>query len=59
MTSFIADKIRQEYPDYIVCTIGSEFGREKKKISLRLEQTKRKEDLIEILGKIKENIKKA
>jgi single-stranded DNA-specific DHH superfamily exonuclease len=56
LTSFIADKIRQEYPDYIVCVVGSEWGRESKKISVRLEQTKRNENLVEILEKVKEHV---
>ncbi|MBL7170157.1 MAG: hypothetical protein ISS48_04000 [Candidatus Aenigmarchaeota archaeon] len=56
LTSFISDKIRQEYPEWIVCVIGREFGREHKKISIRLEQTERGEDLISILEKIKKKV---
>ena len=56
LTSFIADKIRQEYPDYIICVVGSEYGLEKRKISVRLEQSKRKENLVDILEKVKKEV---
>ncbi len=56
LTSFISDKIRQSYPEWIVCVVGRERDRENKKISIRLEQTKRKEDLVSILGKIEEKV---
>lgn len=56
LTSFISDKIRQKYPEWIVCVIGREFGMEHKKISIRLEQTERKEDLVSILEKTKEKV---
>ena len=54
MTSFIADKIRQRYPDWIAYVINKGYGRDKAKISIRLEQEERKEDLVEIIEKIKE-----
>ena len=56
LTSFISDKIRQKYPEWIVCVIGREYGMKHKKISIRSEQTKRKEDLISILEKVKEKV---
>jgi len=56
LTSFIADKIRQSYPEWVVCVVGRERGRKNKKISIRLEQTKRREDLVFILERIKEKI---
>jgi len=56
LTSFISDKIRQQYPEWIVCVIGREFGMQHKKISIRLEQTERNEDLISILDKVKEKV---
>jgi len=54
MTSFIADKIRQRYPDWIAYVINKGYGRDKSKISIRLEQKERKEDLVEIIERIKE-----
>jgi single-stranded DNA-specific DHH superfamily exonuclease len=54
MTSFIADKIRQRYPDWIAYVINKGYGRDKSKISIRLEQEERKEDLVEIIEKVKE-----
>jgi single-stranded DNA-specific DHH superfamily exonuclease len=56
LTSFISDKIRQKYPEWIVCVIGREKGRQHKKMSIRLEQTERSEDLNEILEKVKEKV---
>jgi len=55
LTSFISDKIRQKYPEWIVCVIGREFGKHKK-ISIRLEQTERNEDLTSILEKVKKKV---
>jgi len=55
LTSFISDKIRQKYPEWIVCVIGREFGKHKK-ISIRLEQTERSDDLVSILEKVKEKV---
>ncbi|MBD3155688.1 MAG: hypothetical protein GF368_03465 [Candidatus Aenigmarchaeota archaeon] len=56
LTSFISDKIRQQYPEWIVCVIGRERGKNYKNISVRLEQTERNEDLVGILDKVKENV---
>lgn len=56
MTSFIADKIRQKYPEWIAYVINKQHREEKAKISIRLEQTKRSENLVSILEKIKVNI---
>lgn len=56
LTSFICDKMRQKYPEWIVCAINKEYGNKKSKLSIRLEQKERKEDLVSILEKIKENI---
>lgn len=56
LTSFLADKIRQKYPEWIAYVINKEYGGKKSKISIRLEQKKRKEDLVSIIEKIKENI---
>jgi len=56
LTSFISDKIRQKYPEWIVCVIGRESGRQHKKISVRLEQTERSEDLISILENVKKKV---
>jgi len=54
MTSFIADKIRQRYSEWIAYVINKGYGREKTKISIRLEQEERREDLVGIIEKIKE-----
>ncbi|OIN85279.1 MAG: hypothetical protein COY38_01925 [Candidatus Aenigmarchaeota archaeon CG_4_10_14_0_8_um_filter_37_24] len=56
LTSFISDKIRQRYPEWIVCVIGREMGNDHKKISIRLEQSERSEDLVSILEKVKEKV---
>jgi hypothetical protein len=56
LTSFISDKIRQQYPEWIVCVIGRERGREYKNISVRLEQTERDENLVSILEKAQEKV---
>lgn len=56
LTSFISDKIREKYPEWIACVINREYDKKRSKISIRLEQTERKEDLISILEKIKETI---
>ncbi len=58
MTSFLADKIRQRYPDWIAYVINKGYGREKAKISIRLEQEEREEDLVGIIEKIKEKYPK-
>jgi len=56
LTSFIADKIRKKYPDWIVYVINKEYGGRKSKISIRLEQERRDEDLVYIIEKIKKKI---
>jgi len=55
LTSFIADKIRQKYPEWISYVINNEYGGEGK-ISIRLEQEKRDENLVSIIEKIKEKM---
>lgn len=56
LTSFASDKLRQMYPDWVICVIGREFGTQNKKISIRVEQSKRKIDLVSIVEKLKERI---
>lgn len=56
LTSFISDKMRQKYPEWIVCVINREYTTRKSKLSIRLEQNKRGEDLVSLLEKIKENV---
>jgi len=56
LTSFIADKIRQKYPDWIAYVINKEYGGKKSKISIRLEQERRDEDLVSIVENIKKKI---
>ncbi len=56
LTSFASDKLRQVYPDWVVCVVGREFGTQNKKISIRLEQNRRKIDLVDVLEKIKQKM---
>lgn len=56
LTSFASDKLRQRYPDWIICVVGREYGSQNKKISIRLEQTRRNVNLVEVLNKIKEKM---
>lgn len=56
MTSFLADKIRQKYPNWIAYVINKEHDKRRAKISIRLEQGNRNENLVEIIEKIKEKI---
>ena len=56
LTSFIADKIREKYPDWISYVINKEYGGRKSKISIRLEQERRDEDLVSIIERIKKKI---
>lgn len=56
LTSFIADKIRQKHPDWVAYVINKEYGGRKSKISIRLEQEHRGEDLVFIIEKIKKKI---
>jgi len=54
LTSFVSDKLRQMYPEWIVCVVGREFKGQNRKISIRLEQSRREANLVEIVNKIKE-----
>lgn len=56
LTSFVSDKLRQVYPEWIVCVVGREFKGQNRKISIRLEQSRRDVNLVEIINKIKEGI---
>jgi len=56
LTSFLSDKIRQKYPEWVAYVINKEYGMDKAKISIRLEQGYRKENLVEMIEKIKEKI---
>jgi single-stranded DNA-specific DHH superfamily exonuclease len=56
LTSYIADKIRQRYPDWVSYVINKEQLTGKAKISIRLEQEKRKENLVSIINMIKEKM---
>jgi len=55
LTSFIADKIRQKYPEWISYVINKEYSG-KAKISIRLEQEERNENLVTIVETIKKRI---
>jgi single-stranded DNA-specific DHH superfamily exonuclease len=56
MTSFLADKIRQNYQDWIAYVVNKEYGKRKAKISIRLEQKFRDENLAEMIERIKDKI---
>jgi len=56
LTSFLADRIRQKYPSWIAYVVNEDYSRGKVKISIRLEQRKRGENLVSIIEKIKEKI---
>jgi len=56
LTSYIADKIRQKYPSWISYVMNEDYSSGKAKISIRLEQAKRGENLVSIIEKIKEKI---
>ena len=56
LTSYLADKIRRRYPDWIICVVNEDYTRRKAKISIRLEQSRRKENLVELLEKIKKRL---
>lgn len=56
LTSFLSDKIRQKYPEWVSYVINKMYVKEKAKISIRLEQTKRKENLVMIIEKIKDRM---
>jgi single-stranded DNA-specific DHH superfamily exonuclease len=59
LTSFIADRIRQKYPEWIAYVINMNYKNGNAKISIRLEQEKRKENLVSIIDKVKEKIPSA
>jgi len=56
LTSFLADKIRQKYPKWIVYVINKSHESNKAKISIRLEQKNRGEDLVKIIESLKKEI---
>lgn len=56
LTSYLSDKIRQKYPSWIAYVVREDHDRGKVKISIRLEQKKRGENLVFIIEKIKEKI---
>jgi len=56
LTSFISDKIRQKYPAWIAYVINKEYGKRKTKISIRLEQARRDENLVSIIESIKKKM---
>ncbi len=56
LTSYLADKIRQRYPEWISYVINKQSGGVKAKISIRLEQINRKENLVEMIEKIKQKM---
>jgi len=56
LTSYLADKIRQKYPSWIAYVVKEDYSRGEAKMSIRLEQTKRGENLVSIIEKIKEKI---
>ncbi|MEO0281460.1 MAG: DHHA1 domain-containing protein [candidate division WOR-3 bacterium] len=55
ITSFASDKLRQKYPDWIICVIGRDKGFNVK-LSIRIEQSMRNIDLVEIVNKIKKEM---
>lgn len=55
-TSFFSDKIRQKYPEWVICVINIDKKNAQTKISIRLEQTMRQVDLVSILENIKKKI---
>ncbi len=59
ITSFLSDKIRKKYPEWIVCVINKNRRGGKVKISIRSEQSKREVNLVDILKKINKNIPSA
>ena len=56
LTSFISDKIRQKYPEWISYVINKTHASNKAKISIRLEQKNRDEDLVKIVENLKKKI---
>jgi len=56
LTSFLSDKIRQKYPEWIAYVINKTYESNKAKISIRLEQKNRGEDLVKIVEDLKKKI---
>jgi len=56
LTSFLSDKIRQKYPEWIAYVINKTYESNKAKISIRLEQKNRSEDLVKIVEDLKKKI---
>jgi single-stranded DNA-specific DHH superfamily exonuclease len=56
LTSFLSDKIRQKYPEWIAYVINKIYDSNKAKISIRLEQKNRSEDLVKIVEDLKKKI---
>jgi hypothetical protein len=56
LTSFLSDKIRQKYPEWIAYVINKTYDSNKAKISIRLEQKNRSEDLVKIVEDLKKKI---
>ena len=56
LTSFLSDKIRQRYPEWIAYVINKSYETKKAKISIRLEQKNRNEDLVKIVEDLKKKI---
>ncbi|MBU5689699.1 MAG: DHHA1 domain-containing protein [Candidatus Aenigmatarchaeota archaeon] len=52
ITSFASDKLRQKYPDWIICVIGRDRGFNVK-LSIRIEQSMINVNLVDIVNKIK------
>ena len=52
VTSFASDKLRQRYPEWIICVIGRDRGFNVK-LSIRIEQSIINLDLVDIIKKIK------
>lgn len=59
VTSFLSDKIRKKYPEWVVCVVNRNQRGGKVKISIRIEQDKREINLVELLEKIKKNVPSA
>lgn len=53
MTSFVADEIRKKFPEWIAYVINKQHRKGEAKISIRLEQNKRSENLASIIENIK------
>ncbi len=56
ITSFLSDKIRHEYPEWVACVVSKTARGGKAKVSIRVEQSKRNVDLVQILKTIEPKI---